>query len=171
MLQPGVAVSYQAILRWCAKFGHLRSPNCVDAGHCPATSGTSTSCSSASTAAQHYLRRAVDQYAAALGVLVHSCRNLQSRLNAGRGSRRIGGRHYYPSFERLLAFVALTRQSKDWFHRRRRRRGPRHSGITMWCHIGNGVRASLPTPDVLWSASWCAGDIENFRTRRTQKRA
>jgi hypothetical protein len=51
MLVRGVAVSYETIRRWCAKFGQAYANQLRRAAPAPpATSGTSTRCSSGSTA-------------------------------------------------------------------------------------------------------------------------
>ena len=42
MLVRGVAVSYETIRRWCAKFGRPTPTSCAGAAPAPATSGTST---------------------------------------------------------------------------------------------------------------------------------
>ena len=49
MLQRGVVVSYETIRRWCDKFGRPTPTGCAAAALAPATSGTSTRCSSGST--------------------------------------------------------------------------------------------------------------------------
>jgi putative transposase len=72
MLERGVAVSYETIRRWCAKFGQAyasglrrRRPRPGDKWHCDEVfiriNGT-----------QHYLWRAVDQHGNVLDILVHS---------------------------------------------------------------------------------------------------
>src|SRR6478609_4794606 len=50
MLVRGVAVSYETIRRWCAKFGQAYANQLRRRRPRPATSGTSTRCSSGSTA-------------------------------------------------------------------------------------------------------------------------
>jgi hypothetical protein len=75
MLERGVAVSYETIRRWCAKFGQAyasglrrRRPRPGDKWHCDEVfiriNGT-----------QHYLWRAVDQHGNVLDNLVQSRRN------------------------------------------------------------------------------------------------
>ena len=75
MLERGVAVSYETIRRWCAKFGQAyasglrrRRPRPGDKWHCDEVfiriNGT-----------QHYLWRAVDQHGNVLDILVQSRRN------------------------------------------------------------------------------------------------
>src|SRR4029077_8217950 len=81
MLERGVAVSYETIRRWCAKFGQAyasglrrRRPRPGDKWHCDEVfiriNGT-----------QHYLWRAVGQHGNVLDILV------QSRRNAVGGKR------------------------------------------------------------------------------------
>lgn len=50
MLQRGVVVSYETIRRWCATFGQASPTGCFDDAHGPVTRGTSTRCTSESTA-------------------------------------------------------------------------------------------------------------------------
>ena len=75
MLERGVAVSYETIRRWCAKFGQAyagglrrRRPRPGDKWHCDEVfvriNGT-----------RHYLWRAVDQHGNVLDILVQSRRN------------------------------------------------------------------------------------------------
>jgi putative transposase len=75
MLECGVAVSYETIRRWCAKFGQAyasglrrRRPRPGDKWHCDEVfvriNGT-----------RHYLWRAVDQHGNVLDILVQSRRN------------------------------------------------------------------------------------------------
>src|ERR1700690_3758750 len=50
MLERDVAVSYETIRRWCAKFGQAYASGLRHATHGPVTNGTATKCSSGSTA-------------------------------------------------------------------------------------------------------------------------
>ena len=50
MLVRGVAVSYETIRRWCARFGQAYANQLRRGARAPATSGTSMRCSSGSTA-------------------------------------------------------------------------------------------------------------------------
>ncbi|NMM91921.1 IS6 family transposase [Rhodococcus sp. SRB_17] len=94
MLERGVAVSYETIRRWCAKFGQTyanqlrrRRPQPGDKWHLDEVfiriNGT-----------QHYLWRAVDQHGTVLDVLVQSRRNA---LAAKRFFRKLlKGLQYMP---------------------------------------------------------------------------
>ena len=94
MLERGVAVSYETIRRWCAKFGQAyanrlrrRRPRPGDKWHLDEVfiriNGT-----------QHYLWRAVDQHGNVLDVLVQSRRNAEA---ANRFFRRLlKGLEYVP---------------------------------------------------------------------------
>jgi putative transposase len=73
MLRRGIVVSHEIIRQWSEKFGQTYAnglrrqrtappTDCAADGHAPATSGTSTRCSSRSTVRPHYLWRAVDQH-------------------------------------------------------------------------------------------------------------
>jgi len=75
MLVRGVAVSYETIRRWCAKFGQAYANPLRRRRPRPATSGTSTRCSSGSTAGCGTCGARSTSTANVLDVLVQSRRN------------------------------------------------------------------------------------------------
>jgi putative transposase len=103
----GVTLSYETVREWCLKF----CQTCATSPLVPATSGTSTKCSSRSNGSLHYLWRAVDQDGDMLDILIQSRRDKKAAKRFFR--KLLKGLRYVPRMiitDKLRSYNAAKAQ-------------------------------------------------------------